>query len=60
MVLGDLFRALNMTFFTRSLRSLAMTIIFNTRNKSGISAHSCIILYIMCVHLVFGSILKHI
>ena len=39
----DLFLVLNMIFFTPSLRN----IMFNTRNKSGIYAHPCIIVIII-------------
>ena len=42
----DLFLVLNMIFLARSLGSDMM---FNTRNKSGISAHPCIILYILTI-----------
>ena len=42
----DLFLVLNMMFLTRSPCAHSSDILFNTRNKSGISAHPCIILYI--------------
>ena len=52
----DLFLVLNMIFLTRSLRSCSFdlvcrvhvhSIMFNTRNRSGISAQPCIILHVL-------------
>jgi hypothetical protein len=43
----DLFRVLNMISHEWAQRTSAWDIMFNTRNKSGISAHPCIFLFII-------------
>ena len=54
----DLFLVLNMIshdFIDHPLRPVVSDIMFNTRNISGISAHSCIVLYLfIIIHYFFA------